>query len=93
MYYVRNYVDHQWKVYFWPWGIIGNQLHKDIINVDQDEVMEVLPEHLIHKTLAYGRNIDQAIRHDPVHVVPHRCYKAGLTLVPLPYPNEVICTS
>lgn len=48
---------------------------QDVIDLDKDEVLEVLPEHLVHEVLEYGRGVDQAIWHDPVLVVPNRCHK------------------
>lgn len=48
---------------------------QDVIDVDEDEVLEVLPEHLVHEALEYRRGIDQAIWHDPVLIVPNRCHK------------------
>lgn len=36
-------------------------VHKDNMYVDDDKVVEVLPEYLIHKALEYKGGVDQAI--------------------------------
>lgn len=61
-------------------------IDQDVIDVYDQEVMEILPEHLIHKSLEYG----QAIRHDPVFIVACGCYEGGLALIAPLDLNEVV---
>ncbi len=57
--------------------------------VDQD----VINEHFVHKILEDGGSVDKSIRHNIVLVVASRCHKFGLPLVPLTYPDQIICTA
>ncbi len=64
-----------------------------IINVDEQKLMEELPEHLMHEILEYGGSADQSIRHDEIYIVARRGHKSCLPLVPLTYPDEFIGTA
>lgn len=57
-------------------------VYQDVISEDQDKKMEVLPEHLVHKSLEHGVGTDQAIWHDPVFIVASKGHKRGLLFVP-----------
>ncbi len=45
------------------------RVYEDIIDVNQDEAMEVLSEHLMHEVLEYGGGVDKAVRHYQIFVV------------------------
>lgn len=66
------------------------RVDEDIINIYQDEVVEILSEHLVHEILEYGGGIDQAVRHYQVFIVAGRGHESCLLFVPLTYPDEVI---
>ncbi len=42
---------------------------QDIVYVDDDKLVEELPEHLVHKPLEDGRGVGKAIRHNPIFIV------------------------
>ncbi len=63
---------------------------EDVIYVNQHELMEKLPEHLMHKVLEYGGGVDKAIGHDEKFIVTSRGHKSCLPLVPLTYSDEVV---
>ncbi len=65
-------------------------VYKDVIDVDENELMEKLPEYLVQKILEYGGGVGKSIRHDPIFIVAGRCYKGSFPLVPLTYPDEVV---
>lgn len=65
-------------------------VNQDVIDVDQDEFVEKIAEHLMDEVLEDGGGVDQAIQHHDVLVVSSRCYEGCLPLVPLTYPEEVI---
>ncbi len=44
-------------------------VYKDVVDVDNHELMEELPEHLVHEALEDGRRVGKAIWHDPIFVV------------------------
>lgn len=58
------------------------------VDVDDDEAVEVLPEHLIHIPLEYGGGVGQAIQHHLVLVVACRGNERLLPFIPLAYSNE-----
>ncbi len=64
---------------------------QDIINVDNHKAVKELPEHLVYTE--YGGCVDQTIWHDEVFVLSSRSYEGGLPLVPLTYPEDVICAA
>lgn len=67
-------------------------VYQNIIDVNQDEFVEVLPEHLIHEFLEHRGCVYQAIRHDPIFIVAFRGNIGGLPFIPTLDPNEVECT-
>lgn len=62
-------------------------VHKDNMEVDDDKVVEVLPEYLIHIALEYKGGVNQAIRQNLIFRIACGCHRGGL---PLPYSNEVV---
>ncbi len=48
-------------------------VYEDTINVHYDEMLYVVPEHLINETQEYEGSIGQAIRHDPIFIVASGC--------------------
>lgn len=67
-------------------------VYQNIIDVNQDEFVEVLPEHLIHEFLEHRGCVYQAIRHDPIFIVAFRANKGSLPFILTLDPNEVECT-
>lgn len=67
-------------------------VYQNIIDVNQDEFVEVLPEHLIHEFLEHRGCVYQAIRHDPIFIVAFGGNIGGLPFIPTLDPNEVECT-
>lgn len=63
----------------------GPRVHKDIMDLDLDKLMEVLLEHLMHETLECEVGVDQAICHDKILIVACRGHKGRLM-----YPDEVV---
>lgn len=65
-------------------------VYEDIIYVDEDELVEELPEHLVDKVLEDGGGVNKSIRYHAVFIVASRGYEGSFPLVPLSYPDEVI---
>ncbi len=61
-----------------------------IIDVENHEVVEELPEHLIHKFLEDRLGVGKAIRHDEVLIVAGRVNEGRLPFIAFPDANEVI---
>ncbi len=61
-----------------------------IIDVDNHEVVEELPEHLVHKSLEDGWGFGKAIRHDEVLIVAGRGNEGLLPFSAFPDSNEVM---
>ncbi len=47
----------------------------------------------MHEVLEYGGGVNKSIRHDAIFVVARRSHEGGLPLVPLTYPDEVVCAA
>ncbi len=62
-----------------------------IIDVDNHEGMEELPEQLVHEILEDGWGVGKAIRHSEVFIVASRANEGGLPFITFPDSNEVIC--
>lgn len=45
-------------------------VYQDVVDVDYVKVVQVLPEHLVHKALECGGRVGQPVQHDPVLIVP-----------------------
>ncbi len=65
-------------------------VYEYVVDINEYESMEKLPEYLMHKVLEYGGPLDKSIRHDAVFVVARRSHEGGLPLVLLKYPDEVV---
>lgn len=52
-----------------------------VVDVDDDEVMEKLPEHLVHEGLQYGGWVRKDIKHNAIFIVSCRCYELSFPLV------------
>ncbi len=65
-------------------------VYKYVIDVNEHELMEKLPEYLVHKILEYGGGVSKSIRHDPIFIMAGRCNEGCFPLVPLTYPDEVL---
>ncbi len=65
-------------------------VYEYIVDVNEYELMEKLPEYLVHKVLEYGGGVDKSIRHDAIFVMTSRSHEGCLPLVPLTYPDEVV---
>ncbi len=68
-------------------------VYEYIVDIHEYESMEKLPEYLMHEVLEYGGGVDKSIRHDTIFVVARRSHEGGLPLVPLTYPDEVVCAA
>ncbi len=58
------------------------RVDEDVIDIEQDEPMQILSEHLMHEILEYGGGVDKAIRHNQIFIVASRFYEGGFPLVP-----------
>ncbi len=64
-------------------------IYEDVIDRDDYELVEKLPENLVHEILEYGGGIEQSIRYNALLIVLVGV-TSGLPLIPLTYPDEVI---
>jgi hypothetical protein len=60
-------------------------IYEDVIYVNKDEFMQKLSEYLVHEALEDCRGVDEPIGHDPIFVVPGRCYEGSLPFISLSY--------
>ncbi len=65
-------------------------VYKDVVDVDDHELMEELPEYLVHEALVDGRWVGKAIRHDLIFIVARWCDECRLPLIARPDTNDVI---
>ncbi len=72
-------------------GLVSG-VNEDVVNIDDDELMEELPEHLIHEPLEDGWSVSQSIRHK-IFIVASRGDKGRLPLVSWTDTNEIVGTS
>ena len=61
----------------------GLREHQDVVQVDHDEDVEEVPQHIIHQSLEHSWSVSQPERHDEVLKVTQVSVKPRLPFVPL----------
>ncbi len=61
-----------------------------IIDIDNYEGMEELPEYLVHEFLEDGLGVGKAIRHNEIFIVAGRGNEGHLPFIAFPDSNEVV---
>ena len=70
--------------------LLGAGEDQNVIKVDEDELVEHVPEHVIHQRLENSRSVGEAEGHHQVLVVTSGGIERCLPLVPLADPDQVI---
>ena len=64
--------------------------HQDIIQIDHDEDVQKIPQHVVNQGLEDSGGVSQSKRHDEVLKVTQMSIKPRLPFVPLADPYQVI---
>jgi hypothetical protein len=63
---------------------------KDVVEVDEHELVQHIPENVIDQGLEHSRSIGQTKRHHQVFIVSASSVEGCLPLVTFPYPYQVV---